>query len=150
MIRIVNLLVEWIVTLHILNFNATLIVRLPLTSWKFLQNIATFNPSVFNRSVFNPSVFLFNLFMYEFAELCQDLILSLRSLFVVELGESSFLISTVDLVLLPQANRLHPAMSATRCTVNRTGQKLEKLTDQINYNTIELTSHIYQVRSFPG
>ena len=49
--------------------------------------------------------------MNEFAELCEDLVLSFRSLLVVELGESAFLVSAVDLVLLAKTHGLHTTMS---------------------------------------
>ena len=52
--------------------------------------------------------------MNEFAELCEDLVLSFRPLFVVELGESAFLVSAVYLVLLAKTDGLHTTMSATR------------------------------------
>ena len=52
--------------------------------------------------------------MNEFAELCEDLVLSFRPLLVVELGEGAFLVCAVDLVLLAKTDGLHTTMSEER------------------------------------
>ena len=58
------------------------------------------------------SVLFLGLLRDELSELRQDLVLALRSLFVVELGQSPFLVCTVNLVLFPKTNSLHSTMSA--------------------------------------
>ena len=59
------------------------------------------------------SVFVPGLLVDELAELGEDLVLAFRPLLVVELGQRTFLVGAVDLVLFAQTHRLHTTVSTT-------------------------------------
>jgi len=58
------------------------------------------------------SVFVLRLLGDELAELREDLVLALCALLVIELGQRSFLVGAVDLVLFTQTHGFHASVSA--------------------------------------
>lgn len=56
-------------------------------------------------------VFIFGLLPNHLLHLCEDLLLSLGPLLMVEVGQGSLFISTINLVLFSQTNSFHSTMS---------------------------------------
>ena len=80
--------------------------------------------SAFQHNTFPPTLML-QLLMNHGSELTQNLGLSLAALFVVECGEGSLLICTVNLVLFSQTYSFHSPMSEKEllCWSNKYGFK---------------------------